>query len=391
MKGYHPYLITLRPTGPYYFGSEQNLSGGESYYAVSRQFPQQSTLLGALRYKLLEAHGLLAAHHGAKLHPDAKGLIGNTGFLHEAIMESRGYGVIGGITAVAIQDNEVFHWPGARDRGFHRNANGDRAFDEFRLQLKEGFPVLEGFDPKRYYPRFLTDRGQGVMELGDCFVEKSQVGIYKTKGARGNPARKPEADDDGFFKKTSYLMKSPTACFSLIAWLRKDAGDRLAKYSESANGLTPIGGEQSLFEIRVIDGSASLPVWEEQAAESLHKVPGQVRVVLMSDAYLKPKDAYLHSQFAMVSPVPFRFMSSSVDKTENYFDLDKHKAGKGRLKSRLFQLVEAGSVFYIAEDKLSDMERLLQAPRAYRQIGYNQYGVVREDGSTFINYFQPEA
>ena len=56
------YLIKLRPLTHYYFGGEQGLGSGDSrnYLVKSRLWPQQTTLLGLVRYVILREQGLLA-------------------------------------------------------------------------------------------------------------------------------------------------------------------------------------------------------------------------------------------------------------------------------------------------------------------------------------------
>lgn len=60
------YLVTLKPLGPYAFGTDQNFAysgetptGKESYLVTSNTTPPQTTVLGTLRYILLSWSGLL--------------------------------------------------------------------------------------------------------------------------------------------------------------------------------------------------------------------------------------------------------------------------------------------------------------------------------------------
>ncbi|WP_431430010.1 type III-B CRISPR module-associated Cmr3 family protein [Bacteroides hominis] len=56
------YLITLTPMDWFFFGGERTLDDGKSadYISYSNKFPQQSALLGMIRYQLLKQHNLLS-------------------------------------------------------------------------------------------------------------------------------------------------------------------------------------------------------------------------------------------------------------------------------------------------------------------------------------------
>ena len=60
------YLVKMTPLEPYAFGTEQGFeypgeekTGKESYFVKSRFFPEQTTILGMLRYLVLQQQGLL--------------------------------------------------------------------------------------------------------------------------------------------------------------------------------------------------------------------------------------------------------------------------------------------------------------------------------------------
>ena len=55
------YKINLKPLDWFFFGGEHTFNNGEneSYIARSNHMPQQTTLLGMVRYQLLKQKGLL--------------------------------------------------------------------------------------------------------------------------------------------------------------------------------------------------------------------------------------------------------------------------------------------------------------------------------------------
>lgn len=370
------YFITLKPTGAFYFGSEHNFSGGQNYFAVSRKTPQQSTLLGVLRYKLLEANSLLAKEYGRQLNGNAATKIGPQSFVNESLSDSKNYGAISHITAVSLFDGTNFFLRGHRDRGF--GFKGDEALNhDFQLNIQNGIPLLRNFDIKTSYPTFWIGRDGVPQKEEDLFTPKTQVGIYRTVSRLSKRAGISVGDEDekGFFKKNSWLMSKPGMAFSFFAYLDVSQGEKLAKFCVGSNGLTPVGGERSLFKMEVAEGADLFEKWKQTAARGLAKETAYNRAVLLSDAYVKSDDLYNHCSFALANPVPFRFMMTRIAETKNYFALEdaKSKGGQYLKKSPLFQLMEAGSVFYLSDEQVTEFELMIQSPKAFCQIGNNEY------------------
>ena len=387
------YFITLKPTGAFYFGSEQNFGSGENYFAVSRQVPQQSTLLGVLRYKLLEANGLLAKDHGKALNGSASKKIGLQSFVHNKISEAKDYGVINHITSVSLFDGEKFYFRGHLDNGLGCKDDKEENHD-FQLELNNGYPLLRNYDTKAYYPAVWVGKDGKAIKEDELFTPKTQVGIYRTVSRlskRQNDVREDE-EEKGFFKKTSWVLKNPKLAFGFFAFLATEDGDKLKDFCQGGSALTPVGGERSLFEMHVSDSDELYTQWQKEAAKAMSKNSQYNRAVLLSDAYLKPEEIYKNCVFSLAKPVPFRFMMSSFSGTKNYFALEDARS-KGRQylrKSPLFQLMEAGSVFYLTDEQLAGFEDVVQESVAYRQIGNNDFILFKKDNTVLYQPYKSE-
>ncbi|MBK9961554.1 MAG: hypothetical protein IPP06_09590 [Saprospiraceae bacterium] len=390
MKNYKPYLIKLFPTNEFYFGSEQNFSGGQNYFAVSRKFPQQSTLLGVLRYKILEANNLLSSDYGKKVKDLATNMIGPEGFNHTSDQNIKDYGDIGAITPLSIYDGKKYYYVGNRDRGFKGEGHNE---DQFDLKFSNELPNLHGYNIKSYYPDFLVDGEKNAKSIANLFVERTQVGIYRTNSRFSNQTRiKNEDEEKGFYKKTSWVFYQPEMCFTFFAWLSESTGNNLVSFTNGSQILTPIGGERSLFRMHVEQGEKESKKWKEQIYQVYKNDSDFHRVVLISDAYVFPSEIYKTSLYAITKPIPFRFMTSKVLETENYFALEdsKSKSNKYIRKSHLLQLMAAGSVFFINDSQLDDFKNTMDQYKAHRQIGHNHYLILKNDNKIIYEPFKFE-
>ena len=97
------YFVEIKPTGYYFFGNERTFNTTKkdkyqdavtNYFAQSNQIPQQTTVLGMLRYAFLAINDELNASQSAK-----EKTIGNVGFNGE---HTENYGFIQSISPLVI-------------------------------------------------------------------------------------------------------------------------------------------------------------------------------------------------------------------------------------------------------------------------------------------------
>ncbi len=394
-----PYHIRLTPTGSFFFGGERSLAGtgNDSYYVESRAFPQQTSILGMLRYQLLAAHSLMKeAHQGKKLEDNNKAattLIGDAGFRHD---KENQFGKIVGLSPVMLFNDKSYYSPMLATANLpFENADNGRMCSVFEAQVRDFIPALKGFKPKDPPEEMLYGSNKGTPVLFDeVFKKKTRIGISKNKKhfpwlyqqAKNDTTEASEME--GFFKQTSYYFDDKDWSFACIAWIEETAGDKLIRFLESSP-LVTLGAERTLFHCKakkqdtLPDMAPAFPALEKNL----------VRLVLLSDTWASPEALYDKCLFAISEAQEFRFLQSEVNNTDHYYRrVDKGDA-KGLLtRSALLHLFKRGSVFFCTEQQAQDLANVLTAPAIkgkdnYRRIGYNAFAEVRSTVQT--NFFKP--
>ena len=128
--------------------------------------------------------------------------------------------------------------------------------------------------------------------------------------------------------------------------------------------LVSIGGDNSKFIIHFHKELIDYTILSENRT-------GKEKLVLLSHAYLTAEDIK-HVCFAITETQPFRFLKTTVD-TQNYTILSQKVT-----RSEKYNLYKAGSVFYFNDkDALETLKTALENKKNFRQIGYNQYQIIR--------------
>ncbi|MCL4517860.1 MAG: hypothetical protein M1587_01535, partial [Thaumarchaeota archaeon] len=257
------YLIELQPLSTFYFGSERNFEGGQSYFARSLQFPQQTTLLGALRFKLLQSRDLLDSSGQIVDYSRAESLIGPNSFTADKCAEPKDYGVIKGLSHLFLMRGDEIFCAGNLD--YHCTFVRDEEGRSFIDGARRFIPALKGYDPKNPdRPRMVSSKGNSVLN-DDIFLEVEQVGNRKAKPRFLTTAsRSPDDDEKGFYKQIFYRFAKPSMPgefpwrFAFLAMMEEADGDQLARYTSGQQHVTPIGGERSPFNFEVCECPAEL-------------------------------------------------------------------------------------------------------------------------------------
>jgi len=311
------YLVTLTPLEPFLFGGDTTFGklGDEeqgTYLVKSRQFPQQSALLGMLKKEIMTQAGLLTrkvrgewVDPGKK--PQAATLTGKEKF-DIFSEEKQDFGVIRSIGALfLVQDKKHFIKKANIDKYTYNNG------------------LLEGFSPKEdIYDNFVSLDNTVRKCASDIFRPVEQVG-NKTGGM-----------DNSLFKKTSYLLKDG---FKFGFYLDLDF--------QLEDAIVHLGA----------DGSAFRMTLQPDDGELSYEDPNGY-LTLLSDAYITVPTKS-HCEFAVTSEISFRTLSSKKHAT-------RHNPFQ---KSRRVYLYEKGSVFIKPDETLiADLKK-----ENCRQIGLNQF------------------
>jgi len=322
------------------------------YFQRSAYFPQQTTLLGALRYLLLQINGQIPIKDEDK----AKKLIGPESFSLTQNGEEKKYGKIKTIGPVFLMmenknnDQKMFYMPAPKDI----NTENKRHL-QFEFSSSESFPVIHQYDEKDGLAHLLVDladfncllpyeREEDQTMEDYFFVPVEKVGIDKYK------------TDDAFYKQILFKFNPEKDIYFVFeAELDEDAGIKPGiKY------YVPTGAEKQLF-IWEFTENEEIPPITYQIARNGKALPA---VLLTSDAYI-PADISDMVHFAVSDNKPFRFLSSKVEKNRKY--------GKFNFPKK-YQLYERGSIFFFKnDDNRKKFINLLSSQSEFTQIGYNQF------------------
>lgn len=368
----HKYFIRITPLGAFFFGGEKTFStpsGDTNYFARSNFWPQQTTILGALRYLLGKKHDFDTAKIGTHSF-----IAGNTD----------DFGLISKLSPVFIvskdENNKNIFW---LEAGIdHQNDKKSKKLK--RISLREFIPVNNeeknffevystkissqisipnlDFEYKEYLIPVLYNH-KNKADLNDIHnFCKEQFQVGNKKNYTGG------ADDDAFFKQVFFKLVEG---FSFGVFL--ETTEELGFEKE----IAAMGADQSLFSLEFENVTANGDtVFEKIGSENSNKT-GQ-RTVLLSDAYVEPK-ILEKCTFAIADTVDFRnIITYEIDmdgheKTTDHYRMDfKNSKKNAARKSVKYNLLKRGSVIYNAAP--NDIEALLNNV-SFNNIGYNYYEI----------------
>lgn len=392
------YKITLKPVGSFFFGGESTFGGQDgtqqNYFARSNYFPQQTSLLGMLRYQLL------AQNNGLPLHDlgeqKQKDLIGLNSFSAKSAQQN--FGAIESLTPVCLQrDSELFvrqandfslyepHLESSDERGPEKLHHIDVEFSN-ALECNWGNgakaqPVLKNYDPKNGRPDLLvSEKGKEmcffdwVDELKEYrtidmegfdkkigngpFISAPQIGIQKKAD------RKVNDKDEAFYKQVFFkLAEGWSFCF--FAKL-----DLESKGFQLKDSLVTMGGEGSTFQMTIEKSEGENPYDDFINASTFRGfAPKRKNALILTSDALVTEDFSMHCDFAIAEFVPFR----NIETQENAKSFSKMGTDINKPK-RFLNLIKRGSVFY-SEDFSKLKESLTEKEQSanFYAIGYNHF------------------
>jgi CRISPR-associated protein Cmr3 len=311
------YLVTLTPLEPFLFGGDNTYGKvgdkeNGTYLVKSRQFPQQSALLGMLKREIMTQSGVLSRkvrgewvdiHNKAK----AKGLVGEEKFdIKSPALQN--FGAIKSLGTVFLMQNNTPYMKKV-------------AIDNY--EYKDG--LLSKYTSKiNIYDNFTSLDNAQTKISKEIFKEVEQTG-NKTGG-----------EENSLFKKTSYLLKDN---FQFAFYLE-------CEYALQ-NSIVSLGADGSSFKLEI-----------KPSNESLNYKDKNGYMTLLSDAYIT-LPIKSNCDFAITSEVSFRNLQNIKHATQiNAFK-----------KSDKIFLYEKGSVF------INPSQELIQNlnNKNCQQIGYNNY------------------
>ena len=410
------YLITLTPIDKFFFGGEITFIRGSekkkkdmtedekilkdfddaysSYIVKSNLFPQQTSLLGMLRFLILSNNEELFANNKIQQgkQGDVAKLIGEKSFQLNEDFKEMDFKSIKKIHPCFIQrktENEN-RWSDlifAPMDYVRKNKEKDTEREIVPLKIsfqsgnslldnvKQKKPVIIEYKAKEGIQPFLTDGTVG-WKISEIFQEDARIGINRNFNGK--------TETNAFYKQIFYrftdkykftesengesIFKSHQLRFAFYAELEYD-------FPEGKNHIVSLGGDNSRFSLQ---------------AETVGEIPGFIlpkdenfencdaKLILTTEAFIED-DAMNHCLFSINETVPFRFLTSTVY-TENYYNF----LGDGRLQrsEKKYNLYKRGSVFYFdnqednGQSGLTKFKEAVNNKKLFQQIGYNNYQTI---------------
>ncbi len=376
-------LVTLKPIDKFFFGTDMTFAVPTddkekkrraerfaSYIIKSSRFPQQTSLLGMLRFMILsnsdcfDKGGII---DNDKKKDAAEKLIGPRSFTVASGGEEGNFGQIESLGACFLINNFDEKAP-----VFYSFAPFDSEFKSSDLSIKGyvngkeiSLPVLENYKAKDGYTERLKGSDGSFIPVSEVFVEDRRIGIARDVASG-------KTDSAGLFKQVGYRFKDyaqngdsdvreKVANWHFAFYVTVKDECKIEDYDGS---IVSIGGDSSQFVFNVKDGVEDRrPELFEASSEN----QDVLKVVLQSPAYLKMED-FENMAFFFSNTIPFRFMVTSVKGTKDY------TLRSGYQRSCRYELYAPGSVFYFLEKRDADnFKKALENHKTFRAIGYNEY------------------
>jgi CRISPR-associated protein Cmr3 len=309
-------ILKITPVDYYFFGAE-NINGitkEANYFQKSNKLPQQTTILGALRYALLlNAKSNVFLNNKIIDKEKASALIGEKSFdLSETEFS---FGSIMSISPVFLIHNNERFIPCPIINETHS------------FELIAHLPFIKEYNAKDEYGKKYSN-GKEYIEEDKIFKPLILVQNKKDKKTK----------EDAFFKTQYYTLKEDWA-FGIEIEL---SDEELLP----VNFTMKMGGENRLFTFEKIKLEISDKLLDTYISQTYHAI------TLISDAYIELYDAK-DVEFAIINTIPFRHLQSTVKETKKYTHRSKKDDDFALKESKLTELIEKGSIFYFKDETSS--------------------------------------
>lgn len=354
------YLCTLRPLGEYFLGGERNFLFGDvtgqdgkiDYYIRSEELPSQTTILGILRFLVLQKAGQLSDSYRDRSKVEQQQmLIGSNGFRYEKRDSQNDYGVIeeiGSLFLMSKDNHRLIRTP------LNKSLRKDEVYEPFHsmyrcktdLGADSLLPDAEEYAVKKGVPdSFLDvdDKDGRLVLRGEMFTETEHTRIKKS------------SKEEGFFKKV---------------YMSLDKEYTFAFYCRTQEGALPestvvyAGQDKSAFAFtaRPVEGGAGQEEFMRTIA-SLPKGIEDATVFYALSDIIADLDEKLRKKllYCVMQTRPFRNMRAGKNPSCYRDSMEK---------SQLYKLVRAGSVFYVRQECREEFVQQMEITGA-QQIGLN--------------------
>lgn len=353
-------LVKMTPIEPYAFGTDQKFqypdqksTGKESYFVKSRTVPEQTTILGMLRFMILSKKGILRSdfQYNEEQRIQMARCIGSDSFRFG--QEKQDFGYIHSISPVFLMDREGSYYVKnpfhnmEQKKGYKPMELSDEtvetSFGRLRLPKEEEYHAKEG-------------HASGYYNLDKGHIHKD---LFTPMIVPGNHKNDKTSDDDCFFKRELICLKKGY-CFAVFV----DA-DELFQTDIVSMGL---GGCRFLVTSEA-DREDDLESRTKAAFAGNRCGDDNVWLYALSDLVIQSyHNPNTYKTFCIVEQKQMRNLET------RYTEQIRHR--KLRLSERQMNMIQSGSVFFERCDLDIDNENC-------RQIGYNR--IVKLGGSCHVS------
>lgn len=338
------YRVKMAPLEPYCFGTDQSApyigaenSGKATYFIKSKELPEQTTLLGALRYMILEGQGLLKGNfdYTPEDRQRMAECIGPESF--RFISEKKqDFGYIKEVSPLFIISPEGHicirnPFNNKADAGYEPIKMTESTFETSEGTIH--LPMQDEYNAKEGY-------ASGYYDLSTGQIHKDLFKRIITTGNRKNRRSDQTSKDDCFYKRELICLKEKFA-FGLYV-----TADKLPE-----RAVIYMGQRKSAFLVST-EISSDLPL-TKQVEDAFAECSGKWQYALsdlMVDAAWQTKDFFIAEE-------------KQLRNLETVYHEKKH-VGRLRKSRQRFNFVQNGSVFY-------GSDRPAMSNENSRQIGYN--------------------
>ena len=349
------YILKITPTSQYFFGAENRKASDNTanYFLHSLAFPQQSTVLGAVRYFFLKfvcPETIFKNNEIIDKSPNgAEKYIGKASF--DITAKEFDFGKIKAISEVFLMKGDTPFIPLPFDKW-------NETFGDITSVGESSNFLIPKYDAKQHYELQFTD-GSNTETFSKIFKERIQSGNQKNN--------KGDDDDDAYYKQQYFCL---TKDWSFAVELTTDEDLKVL----NAPMYMPMGGENKLFKIEIVsDYKLDRNVVLKKFNHKLF-----YKLVLVSDAYTSIKGINEEALCSFVQTKTSRNLKSSIAKTNKYRNRSEDKSvADSMTASSQFELIERGSTFYFKGKSDAENFTIKYLQNDYLQnSGLNQYIII---------------
>ncbi len=330
------YLVKFTPLEPYFFGNEKSLWFGEtsqktnSYFIRSNKMPSQTTILGALRFSLLEKHYNVYDINEENIKKDIES-IGEDSFNIEKKIQT--FGKIKKISPVFLIDDKgdyfiktpfdhIIYEDEIR-KIKNKKYKAFRKYEEVLSNLGNRYLPLDYSAKAGISDSFLNVNTKEICE--DFFKFFIKVGIDK------------KSEKDGFFKKEYLKLKNGTS-FAVFATIDKEMRNRVVYLGQDKSAFS-LNFEKVKQDLSIEAISKDLIKYRNDLNEIINISLKCKVAIALSDIYVD-KEIYDYCYFVNSQTKEHRTFKTMYKDVNKFIDRYEKSAD-------VIYLLKAGSVFLI--------------------------------------------